>query len=63
MFIYVADEKTVYSGELTPGYMAGGRPAGCVYRRIRAIEAGLSVSAAVESYGQVTYWRTAEGKL
>lgn len=63
MFIYVADEETVYSGTLTPGYMQGGRPSGCVYKLIRPLEDGLSLAAAVAEYGQITYWRTAEGKL
>ena len=55
MFIYVADEQAVYTGEFSSAYR--------VYRLIRKIADVPTVGEAVAEYGQVTYWRTAAGRI
>ncbi len=64
MFIYVADEQTVYSGEQKPCFMSGGRCYGGSYHVIRPLESDIpTVDVAVEKFGQVTLWRSREGRL
>ena len=55
MFIYVADENAVYTGEFNTSTR--------VYRAIRKIADATGPSDACEQFGMVTYWPTLAGRI